>query len=737
MSNTTPIDLTNTNKIEELSSSKTMETVVQVVQGAQPIYEVDTTTTEIIPSVKAGAPKPIKIEQPIESNQDSDGTDADWLNTNEALKILDKDPITNPNVDIITPAYFVPVPNEQVDTPVQFNESTFVADLPPQFSQNPIPLVLDAPIAHDVTDIRDELVDIVGLLSTSIQQAAAEEILPGTDTYPLPEDEDLKSNVQEDINPIPPTYQPGMENMNNGVTGPIVMESDEVIDSELLSDMNLVEPPIVHAPTEIATPVVVAEVVISTSAETTNDIVTEDTLVDDPEAPLIPSYEFFRDSTKETIIPLHKEELAEQLIEAFPQDGVDSRKLQDTKLKALQDPTTFSGHLNRASNFLSSEQSRLTENLKKMTGPIGMTKAIDGKKYGDAFSGRSNARPLKGSSTVGGDKALQTAMSLISGIRRVALYNSGFNVVIRPPLLNELHQYYLRCRSAAQEFGRQFGQFSFIPADVELKAAGFALFESLVQDSNLKDWKTPGMLRKHISILDFDVCLWGMATLMFPEGTDTEMFCNKRDCKHVDIAKIDIAKMRFNDYSKLSDEAIKFVCATDSNSIRTPEDLANYHTNILQDTAALTVNDEWSIHVEVPSIEKVLLDGEAYVANMASKVQMRNGIDVADFINTKYFRVFAPWINRISYCDNKSGAYLHFTDPIRLPEIIEALQLDKEKCPLDTKIIEFMNNKKVTQFGYLYSKCPNCDAVPDVAVNGIIPCDMQYNFFTLTMDRIS
>lgn len=695
-------------QIQELIPAKKITpTIIQ--QSVPTVYEVEDEPLPIdeIPTIVPTTPK----------EQTPSTIDTSWLNEEAAEEILTKDPYSNPEVKIETPSNFVDVPaakeeelKEEIHIQVNLPESVDLSQATPEMISSAMEKALD----------------------TTPTISSEETVEPGMDIPTGPKiEEDWDSNVKEDIPEIDPTLQPGMETMDTPISsGPVLLDDIEEQDEQI--EIPETEP--------IATPITNT----SSIEVNPNDLPEPDDIgpakedmLNDNEAPVIPTYGFFHNPQKETLIPLHREELAYQFAEIFPDENTDSPHIQRLKTDAVQNPSTYPSYVARSTNFTSPEQGRLTDVFKAMEGPIGSKKKIDDKVYGDAFSSKTNSRPLQTTSIVGGEKAFHTAMALISGIRRIALYNSGFNITIRPPLLGELHQFYMSTRSTAQEFGRQFGQYAFIPADIELKMAGIKLFKSLILDSNLANWKEPGVLERNISIFDYDTLLWGMASLMFPEGTEVEMFCNNRNCNSVDVAKIDVVKMRFNDYSRISNEAIQYVCSSDMKNPRTEEDLRNYKEQMLQEVETIPLTDEWSIAVETPSLAKYIEDGSAYAADMAAKIQMRNPLDVADYIRCKYFRIFAPWIKQISFLDKRTGHYNHWNDPLKMPDIIETLQLEKHQIPLDVKLTEFMNKKRVSYFGYLYAGCPNCKVVPDMSVNGIIPCDMQQSFFTLTMDRIS
>ena len=708
-----PMELNNNNKIVEVDSP-----LVELIE-------------EEIPTITTTAPP--KITTPVLTKEE----DISWVGEDEAISVLDNDPYTNPNVPIETPLYFREVPDATEEelksaepsmmTPVIESVPIEEVSVNEEFtSNNDENIEENLPVSEEISSTEIGTTEDTNISTVEdISSVEKEEEILSNVTEDKPEiPDEWESSVVHDVPEIDPEVKPGMENNS----GPVFLEDDASIeDASLLNvlGMEVEEESIstINKSTDTETKPVVTDTV-SEIVEDDRDQVTIFTKIHSPEV--------------ENMVPLNAEPLAAQFDITMIKDE-DSAKLARMKKRALMDNDTFAKYVNRSVPFLSAEQSRSSEQFKNSKGPFGHNKVIDNKKYGDAFSGKANSKMTKPSTTMTGKQSYQTAMALICGVRKVPLYNSGFNVTIRPPLLNELHQYYVKCRSNESEFGRTFGYAAYIPADIELRRAGIDLFKNLILDSNLKDYETNFELA--LTPLDYDVCLWAMASLMFPEGTTTEFFCNaivnEKLCGNVDSAKVDISKMRFNDYSKISDEAIKYVCASGKENTRTLEDIQYYKTELLPSSEELKLNDEWTIEVGVPSFQKMIDDGEAFVADMASKIQLNRGLDVVDFLKTKYFRIFSPWITRITYLNKETGSYLHFTDPVKLPEIIEALQLDEKNIPLSSKIEEFFNKKKVTHFGYLYTKCPKCNTVPDLAVNGVIPSDMQQNFFTLTMDRIS
>lgn len=416
----------------------------------------------------------------------------------------------------------------------------------------------------------------------------------------------------------------------------------------------------------------------------------------------------------------------------FPTEN-DSPEVVQKKNEALFSPLTYENRMRLIYKYFHTKQRQsdndFIESIIEKQHSIGCTATIDGKRVGDAVANKSLIDKIPTGTCVSADNALNLTMALINGIKKVYFYNSGFYVFIRPATQDELHEYYIECRATEFEFGYVFGQLNYIPIDIYVRKAGIKLFKKLITSSNLENWEEN--FEKCLSFPDFDVCLWAIASLMFQNGVSAEFVCHNESCRNIDHAKIDIAKMRFNDYTRLGKEALEF-CA--SSTIKTPEMLANYHKNILKDCEHITLNDNWSLDIRCPSFMEEILDGEAYVAELADKIQTNSYADCTSYLRAKYFRIFSPFIEKITYKDS-NGKNIFFTNKESLPSTINALQLDPE-IKLADSIIDFIKRTKISFIAYNYNKCPRCGAVPTSAVRGLIPCDVQQSFFILVVNQL-
>ena len=633
----------------------------------------------------------------------------------------------------------------------------------------------------------DPVVETVDTSITLEQNSHDETILPGIDEIPVfVPDESTKSSVTEDIPEVSPELIPGFEAsaveelsapevehpvipvMDVTTVGipaaaeppripepqPLpkeevctVLDEDE-IDADLFEELerkvalNAVSADVPEQKEDLAPMVDVEddEPLVSASDEEDFDSLTEEGIrqkIISEQNELIPSWtESITEGDDETVIILHddKEFLADQFSAIAPNRKLDGDERTLVKLQAVNSPTTFPSTLINGIKFDTTEYRARKEGFSKLSKELGRVSSVGQKKISDAFSGKKTLKLPENSTILSGRAAVETVLSIISGIRLVRLYNSGFHVKIRPPKRSELNEYFLRCRTTQYEYGRKFGELFYTPADVELKVAFMDLFEKLVTGSNLENWEIPGQLRKNISIHDLATCMWGVTSLMYPDGASTKFLCNHKDCGKVDRAIVDIAKMRFNDYSRINPEALLFVGSSET---RTEEDLRNYHTNILKDTSVIKIGDSFAVDVHVPSVDTVIESGNVYVADLASKLSLKMMSDVSSMVKNKYYRIFAPWISKVTYTQNSTGKMIHIADPLAIPEVVDSLQIIDGQLKLQSAMEECIERKKISHFGYTYSTCPHCGRPATSAVNGIIPCDVAYTFFIRTMDFLA
>lgn len=733
---TAPVAMDDSLNITAPKAEELVITAPTVLEFTEPETNEETV---IIPTV-AESNKQVKSEFSGRSLSDI----VNDLNNIEVPESLEEVKTEEPEIESTQESIQQSVEEEPISTQVEISQS----EEPVEYGNDKYPA---EPIHSDEPLESSVIVDI-----PQTQEEEEEPLLPGMEES-MSEKTDIQIEVSEDeienndlLKDIEKELDTNMKNVHHKPLSEITTEQG-LENTFVVNTQQEDEPPIVettqyamNTPSSDEETVHISDTDVpeTTSEDLTQNVETVDLsrqALIEKENSYIPSWDKpCVERAQHTVIITDEDSVEPQLAAIIPDKYTDSTDREILKYTALDNDKSFPSTLIRGANHLTDEHRRQRQIVADANpDKRGRSVKIDNVPYGDEYSSKKNFQQKELSKVVSGSAAIETVMTLISGTRRVRLYNSGFWCRIRPPKKSELHDYTRKCITAQYEFGRKFGELAFMPADVENRSAFMDLFEKLVTDSNLKDWSNKHTLRKHISFLDYDVCMWAVATLMYPEGARTTFLCNNPKCGQADEILVDVTKMRFNDYDRLPSEAIKYTCASGPDSIRTTEDLEKYHDEILKDRERLDVNEGFFIDVAVPSIDKFITTGEAYVSDIADRVALTKQLEVEAVVKNRFYRVFAPWIQQITYVHSETGKTIHVMDPVVIPDVIDSLQLADTKLKLSDVLEEYLTRKQITYFGYIYDKCPHCGTTPSSTIHGIIPCDMKFNFFTSAMDFLA
>jgi len=390
--------------------------------------------------------------------------------------------------------------------------------------------------------------------------------------------------------------------------------------------------------------------------------------------------------------------------------------------------------------FYTPQQSFNLKSLKNVESRIGSTDKIkggvslDGVVYRDKYANKSDfLESVPNNAVLKNNNAIRSITLLSQSIMQVSFYNSGFNVVLRAPLLAELSDYWRACTDKQNEYGRIFGQLCFIPADIYCRSAAMDLFEKLVIDSNLVDFSVPGVLRKALSFLDFETMLWAISCVMFPKGVKIDHICHEDKCRHTESVMIDVKSLRFNDYTLMSADNIKY---TNSNEKRTVDDLIKYKASIKNDKEQVRIDDEWSTTIGIPSFFEYEESSLSFISEMERKIQLSALAEVNDYVNARYFALLAPFTKLVTYVSKENGKVINFEGiEGNISKLLESLQ--SGSISFSKTVHDFVISKKITHICYTLNACPSCGKIPASAVGRLVPCDVQNTFFTLVVKRIN
>lgn len=287
-------------------------------------------------------------------------------------------------------------------------------------------------------------------------------------------------------------------------------------------------------------------------------------------------------------------------------------------------------------------------------------------------------------------------------VRRIPLYNSGFTVSLDSPSLNDLHMFNIEVSDNDNMWGRILGHHHFYFSDHIIKKAIMDLFVRHVRDATLVGWEKGNTLMQSISFNDFNTICWAFSTLLFPDGYDYEVMCTNKNCTWHHKELIDLRKLCLVNFTKMGDEAIRFMMR---NSV-TREELGEYR-KLLKTTKVIGYDGaDW--HFRVPLMSEYLEAARKYTAEIMIGVQSTDVESIDNALRYNYMRRYGPWISQI--VDGKDIS----STPAEIDNILNIVSLDRlpdpesNEKPWFFEIDEFIRNSTMSFIGYPTVECPIC-----------------------------
>lgn len=339
-------------------------------------------------------------------------------------------------------------------------------------------------------------------------------------------------------------------------------------------------------------------------------------------------------------------------------------------------------------------------------------------------------KSLKGAE-VSGEQARMLILASNHNIKRVYLYNSGFNIVLRGPSLTEMNLLYNRLQEDMDTYGRMFGSLFYMYSDIKIKSIIWDFIHNLVIGSNLNKWDKGNRLRDNISFNDYMPILLSVATLMYKEGYDFVHACTS--CEFVSTTKIDLNLLQLTDFSRIPFETLKELA---SGKEITPDDVSRYKKGLKQNTPLIV--GKYQINRRIPSIGDYLDTGNTFNEQLYSAVYEIKEENIIDqYLKFNYSRIFEPWISSIEILDDVSKEVsFKLIDREAIGIALTELQNSELRDEFINQMNEYIQESSITNIGYLATACECCSVVPTNTVNGFVPFDVQSSFFTMLVMRL-
>jgi len=415
------------------------------------------------------------------------------------------------------------------------------------------------------------------------------------------------------------------------------------------------------------------------------------------------------------------EEIADILVDTISDMGTRASG------KALRDPESYLSRILRLTKspatsiqavFANEGLKHLKELKRELVQAVGELK--DGVSHGGGYH-----------DNLSGDVAAVAFRARAQGVVKLHLYNSGFNMVLRPFTMDELNTFFLACDQSAKELGRILGGHFYMINDMYIKKRFMELLPLAIVSSNLKGYAKKETLLKAISLQDYDTIIATICSMMYTKGIQKDIICTNKKCQHIEKDVVcDLAKARI--LNNVSDEMIMYTRASTKRSLK---DLATYVKDVVVCDNDSFTYDSIKFDLRVPS----MYDYFEYAEDIMSRISARtmgeksiaNKVVMSNLI-VQYYKAYVPWLKRVSQL-NADGSVAFSSDGI---EAFNAIMDNLGTVDADTEVIDkisnFIHETKTSYITYATSTCPECKAEASDAVDGLRIWDVQYLFFYLT-----
>ena len=336
---------------------------------------------------------------------------------------------------------------------------------------------------------------------------------------------------------------------------------------------------------------------------------------------------------------------------------------------------------------------------------------------------------------VSGKEAQYMILAKGKHLKRINLYNSGFNLVLRAPSLTEIDLVYNQLAEEQDLYGKMFGAAFYMYSDYYIKAILWDFIYSLVLDSNLKKWNKGARLRKAVSLHDYNNILLQIGALMFKNGYPFTNACTEDKCRHVNETIVNLQDLQLTDFSKIPDDQFHLFSSNDTISLT---DALKYQRMIADSIADIPSITGYTIDLKIPAMDDYIVAGNAFNTKMMESIKDIKDEDIVnEYLLYSYSKVYLPWIEAIHDLDDNGNINFTVSDSKSITTALDVIQLGEDADDFRSKVMNpFIQKSLVTHIAYLAEKCPKCGILPSNLVEGFVPFDAQHHFFNHLVARL-
>lgn len=339
-----------------------------------------------------------------------------------------------------------------------------------------------------------------------------------------------------------------------------------------------------------------------------------------------------------------------------------------------------------------------------------------------------------------GDAALAAVISRTKGVYRIPLYNSGFQISVKPPSLTDLDAFIREVNVDVQEFGRVLGSHYHLVFNIWIKRKLMDLVCDNIISSNFDEFRSRSALMEAISLHDYETIAWAFCTMMYSDGINIGVYCTNPDCRHKDEHQfVDLARCCYINHDVLTKDALSWMLeGLTTNVTRTIKDLEYYRTKVLKSGQKVITDKSGDNNytLEVPSMARYFAIGTEVFNNIVETVHGEKNMskqELSNAITYNLYKMLTPWVAKLSMMDK--GVTQFITSDSKA--IMESLDVGYgETADIYGQFEEFIKDTRVAYFGAISLKCPVCGKVPNFTKDNMLLFDMEQVFFGLSYLRL-
>lgn len=341
--------------------------------------------------------------------------------------------------------------------------------------------------------------------------------------------------------------------------------------------------------------------------------------------------------------------------------------------------------------------------------------------------------------------AMRSAVGLGSTLS-VPLWHTGIWVRLDAPMNITLLELQRRIGMSKISLGRNTSGAAFNNTSVYIYTHLIDMILEHVAGSTLGNNVTVQQLKETILVTDMPALIWGMASIIWPNGYPLVRPCvsDPTKCNHVDEAHINIGRLHWVNDRALSTFQRNLMSKREN--VVTKEQLEQYQTeHVAPQEKLIEVNDATKISLKVPTIAEYFDAGHRWVDNIVASAHDAFGNELSDSERDDYvaecaaasrLRVYSHWVNHIAFYDNDEEVS-RIEEREGIENALEVLTPDTELCDdIIGKIDAYIPQSIISAIGIPRYQCPACKgSSPDEGALTQLPEILQLEvaqvFFTL------